>query len=77
MLSFQNEAALNVGETNFLPPAHRSAIFDACRWLSPGESTDYALSTRDRAEPTLQIWGLEVDPRYGRVAIVRAMAVAG
>lgn len=74
VLSFQNEAALHVGETHFLPPAHRQAIFDTCRGLAPGESTEYSIPTGDRPAPSLQIWGLEVDPRYGRVAIVRAIA---
>ena len=73
VLSFQNEASLQLGETQFLPPAHRQAIFNACRLLSPGESTSYTIPAGDRTSPTLQIWGLEVDPRYGRVAIVRAI----
>jgi hypothetical protein len=71
VLSFQNEASLKVGEANFLPPAHRRAVFDACCLLSPGESTHYAIASGDRGPQTIQIWGLEIDPRYGRVAIVR------
>jgi len=74
VLSFQNEAALDIGETNFLPPAHRQAIFGACRVLAPGESAEYSISSDDRPSSTLQIWGLDVDPRYGRVAIVRTIA---
>jgi len=66
-LSFQNEAALTLGETHFLPLERRKAIFETCLTLSPGESASYELD-RDR---TLQIWGLEIDPRYGRVAIVQ------
>lgn len=65
-LSFQNEAALRLGETAFLPLAHRKAIFATCLTLSPGEVGEYGLDS-DRA---LQVWGLEIDPRYGRVAIV-------
>ena len=66
-LSFQNEAALNLGETTFLPLEHRKAIFATCLTLSPGESADYALGHH-----TLNIWGIEIDPRYGRVAIVQS-----
>jgi hypothetical protein len=66
-LSFQNEAALNIGETTFLPLEHRKAIFETCLTLSPGESGDYALG-----RSALNIWGLEIDPRYGRVAIVQS-----
>ncbi|NEQ44821.1 MAG: hypothetical protein F6K00_15160 [Leptolyngbya sp. SIOISBB] len=69
-VSFQNEASLNLGETTFLPLEHRKAIFETCLTLSPGESTEYALE-RDRL---LNIWGLEIDPRYGRVAIVQAQS---
>lgn len=72
-LSFQNEAALTLGETAFLPLEHRKAIFTACLTLSPGESTTYSLSGSEPSKHALQIWGLEVDPRYGRVAIVRSL----
>lgn len=69
-LSFQNEAALNVGETTFLPLEHRKAVFATCLTLSPGELAEYDLAS-DR---TFNIWGLEIDPRYGRVAIVQAQS---
>jgi len=72
-LSFQNEAALEIGETTFLPLEHRKAIFNACLTLSPGESTSYVIPAGDRPHQHLQSWGLEVDPRYGRVAIVRSL----
>lgn len=72
-LSFQNEAALTLGETAFLPLEHRKAVFQTCLPLSPGESTTYTIPGSDRASTTLQIWGLEIDPRYGRVAIVRTL----
>ncbi|MEM9768300.1 MAG: hypothetical protein AAF892_10525 [Cyanobacteria bacterium P01_D01_bin.71] len=67
-LSFQNSAVLSLGETAFLPLEHRKAIFETCRTLMPGEATRYALGN-DR---TLQVWSLEIDSRYGRVAIVQA-----
>ncbi|RZM83079.1 hypothetical protein DYY88_05985 [Leptolyngbya iicbica LK] len=68
-LSFQNEAALNQGETMFLPLGHRRAIFATCLTLSPGEVGTYALGLG-----TLNIWGIEIDPRYGRVAIVQTLS---
>jgi hypothetical protein len=72
-LSFQNAAALDMGETAFLPLEHRQGIFRACLTLSPGESTIYRLAAETHRQPSIQIWGLEVDPRYGRVAIVRSL----
>mgnify|MGYP001828885097 CR=1 FL=1 len=66
-VSFQNEAALHLGETIFVPLEQRAAVFNACRLLSSGEMGTYALD-RDRQ---LDLWGIEVDPRYGRVAILR------
>ena len=66
-LSFQNEPALSIGETIFLPLEHRKAIFEACLTLSSGESAAYALGPI-----TLNIWGIEIDPRYGRVAIIQS-----
>jgi len=69
-LSFQNEAALTLGETHFLPLAHRKAFFETCLTLSPGESALYAWD----CDRTRQIWALEIDPRYGRVAIVQTQS---
>lgn len=66
-LSFQNEAALAIGETTFLPLEHRKGIFATCITLELGQSTRYSLCS-DRQ---IQLWGLEIDARYGRVAIVR------
>ena len=61
------------GTLTFLPLEYRKAIFNACLTLSPGESTSYIIPAGDRPPPPLQIWGLEVDPRYGRVAIVQTV----
>lgn len=72
-LSFQNEAALLMGETIFLPIEHRKALFGLCLTLSPGESEVYAMPASSQSFPAaVEVWGLEIDPRYGRVAIVRA-----
>ncbi|MGD1940123.1 MAG: hypothetical protein ACFB0G_02315 [Leptolyngbyaceae cyanobacterium] len=69
-LSFQNEAALTMGETAFLPLELRKAVFGAGLTLSPGESTTATIHPH---QPAVQVWGLEIDPRYGRVAIVRTL----
>ena len=69
-LSFQNQAALAVGETVFLPLKHRKAIFNCCLCLMPGESTIYGIEPDSHR---MEILGLEIDPRYGKVAIVRTL----
>ena len=73
-LSFQNQAALAVGETAFLPLEHRKAVFNDCLSLMPGESTTYTIhSPRHRFCHQVQVLGLEIDPRYGKVALVKAL----
>ncbi|MEM1370313.1 MAG: hypothetical protein AAGG02_20390 [Cyanobacteria bacterium P01_H01_bin.15] len=67
-LAFQNSGVMNLGETAFLPLEHRKAVFETCRTLSSGEGTEYIFESNR----TLQVWSLEIDPRYGRVAIVQA-----
>ena len=69
-LSFQNQAAFAVGETNFLPLEHRKAIFNCCLCLMPGASTIYVI---EQDSHRVEIQGLEIDPRYGKVAIVRTL----
>ncbi|MEM9007044.1 MAG: hypothetical protein AAGE59_26385 [Cyanobacteria bacterium P01_F01_bin.86] len=71
-LSFQNEAALAMGETIFLPLEYRKAVFQCCLALGPGETTLYEIpGDGDRPCHQLEILGVEIDPRYGKVAIVR------
>lgn len=73
-LSFQNQAALDVGEMAFLPLQHRTDVFDCCLSLSPGESHTYVihLDAPQRCHH-VEILGVEIDPRYGKVAIVRSL----
>lgn len=66
-LSFQNQAALALGETIFLPLEHRKAIFGRCLSLAPGETILYEIQS---SRHQLEILGLEIDPRYGKVAVV-------
>ena len=73
-LSFQNQASLAVGETAFLPLEHRKAVFDSCLSLSPGETTIYEIQPEDhRFGHRVEVLGLEVDQRYGKVAVARAL----
>ncbi len=73
-LSFYNQAALSLGETTFLPPEHRNAIFQRCLSLKSGESTVYEMHPADYPLHTqVEILGVEIDPRYGKVAIVRTV----
>jgi hypothetical protein len=71
-LSFQNQASLEIGETAFLPLECRKAVFNTCLSLEPGEQADYTISPGDANHShQVEILGLEIDPRYGRVAAVR------
>ena len=73
-LSFQNQAALEVGEMTFLPLQHRKSVFESCLSLSPGESHTYIIHLEDHpCCHHLEILGVEIDPRYGKVAIVRSL----
>jgi hypothetical protein len=67
-LSFQNQAAVALGETQFLPLEHRKAIFDCSLTLNSWETASYTL---DPGGQPLDILGLEIDPRYGKVALVK------
>lgn len=70
-VSFYNEAVLDIGETAFLPLEHRKAIFNTCLTLSPGAQTRYQLANNEGWE----ILAVEIDPRYGKVALVKAISV--
>ncbi|MEM6591734.1 MAG: hypothetical protein AAF651_07740 [Cyanobacteria bacterium P01_C01_bin.73] len=115
-LSFQNQAVLTAGETDFIPLAQRQQIFEISRTLAPGESALYTIekssdrpgtqisgeSLSDRLtsshqmssyqspnyqspsyqSPSYQspshqinIQGIEIDPRYGKVALVKAVGM--
>ena len=71
-LTFQNHAALATGETLFLPLQLRKAVFNHCLTLAPGEFVTYTVKAAAQVdEHQLVIMGLDIDPRYGRVALVR------
>ncbi|AMW31831.1 MULTISPECIES: hypothetical protein [Arthrospira] len=66
-LSFCNAAVMAMGEDKFLPPEHRQPIFNCCLSLPLGETTIYA----NPPFPEIQIMAIEIDQRFGRVALVR------
>ncbi|MGK7933636.1 MAG: hypothetical protein AB4041_19695 [Microcystaceae cyanobacterium] len=70
ILSFLNQAALTMGEAAFVPLEHRQAVFNTCISLSPNTSTSYIIQENH----CLEVLGLEIDPRYGKVAIIRLMS---
>jgi len=71
-LSFQNHPSLAIGETLFLPLECRKAIFNVCLTLVPGEFATYTVSPLSQTDKhQIEIMGLDIDPRYGRVALVR------
>lgn len=70
-LSFQNQAVADLGETLFLPLEHRRAAFECSLTLNHWESGHYQiLSKPDQSGHNLEILGIEIDPRYGRVALI-------
>ncbi len=70
-ISFINQIVLNMGEENFIPRKYRSDIFARCLSLRPNETVIYDLTSSDRI---LEIQALEIDSRYGKVALVREIA---
>ncbi|MEM7064830.1 MAG: hypothetical protein AAF572_16930 [Cyanobacteria bacterium P01_B01_bin.77] len=71
-VTFQNHAALAVGETLFLPLECRKAIFNHCLTLKSGELAKYTIKELSQVNKyQIEILGLDIDPRYGRVALIR------
>lgn len=68
--SFFNQLVLEMGEDLFLSPAERLIIFDRCLPLQGEEKVTYTSSQSDR---TVEIRALTIDPRYGKVALVKEL----
>ncbi|MEM9482753.1 MAG: hypothetical protein AAGA83_03585 [Cyanobacteria bacterium P01_F01_bin.116] len=69
---FQNHAALAVGDRVFLPLPLRKTIFSHCLTLTPGAFATYTVKEPNQHyENKLEIMGLDIDPRYGRVALIK------
>ncbi|MGR3275227.1 hypothetical protein ACSYAD_08965 [Acaryochloris marina NIES-2412] len=77
-IPFHNEQALTLGADVFIPLDYRSAIFKLCLPLAPLETARYNLPVEySTACRTLEIQGIEIDPRYGKVALVRECSGKG
>ena len=72
-LSFYNQPAFQIGENVFIPIEHRQAIFNQCLEIRPGGTVSYSVSCED-SNRVLEIQSVEIDPRYGKVALVREMS---
>lgn len=70
-LAFLNHIVLEIGAENFIPQQYRLEIFALCLSLQPNETYTYKLPFNNR---DLEIQALEIDPRYGKVALVREVA---
>ena len=71
-LSFFNQIVLEMGENKFIPQQYRLDIFTQCLSQQPNETILYELPHGDR--PQLEIQALEIDARYGKVALVRQIS---
>jgi hypothetical protein len=69
-LAFFNRLVLTMGEANFIPHQYRLEIFALCLSLQPNETIAYDLFLTGYST-TLEIQALEIDSRYGKVALVR------
>jgi len=71
-VTFQNRPVSAIGETLFLPLPLRKAVFNCCLTLAPGEIATYSVKHNDSVDDhQVEIMGLEIDPRYGKVALVK------
>ena len=81
--SFQNQATLEIGATRFLPLNQRQAVFHKSLVLKAGESiihtvpilgdTPLEMALHHRSHHQVQVLSVEIDPRYGKVALLRAL----
>jgi hypothetical protein len=67
-LTFLNSIVLEIGAQKFIPQQHRLDIFAQCLPLQPNQTATYTLPSSNK---TIEIQGLEIDSRYGKVALVR------
>ena len=71
-LSFVNQTVLEMEEEKFIPQQYRLEIFSQCLSLQPNETVNYELQLERK--PVLEIQALEIDARYGKVALVREIS---
>lgn len=72
-LSFFNQIVLSMGEEKFIPKKNRSEIFTLCLGLKPNETKIYQLPLE--RQTILIVQALEIDPRYGKVALIQEQAI--
>ncbi|MDJ0688045.1 MAG: hypothetical protein QNJ41_06025 [Xenococcaceae cyanobacterium MO_188.B32] len=72
-LSFFNQIVLKIGEEQFIPKQYLQEVFAQCLHLKANETITYNLPFGDRV---LEIQALEIDSRYGKVALVRELSRA-
>jgi hypothetical protein len=70
-LAFLNQIVLEMGAENFIPQKYRAEIFALCLSLQPNETLTYKLALNNS---TLEVQALEIDPRYGKVALVKIIS---
>lgn len=69
-LSFYNQIVLQMGEEKFIPQKYRQKLFAQSLLLQPDETVTYSLTSPDRV---VEIRAVEIDSRYGKVALVREL----
>lgn len=70
-LAFLNHLVLKMGAEKFIPLQYRAEIFATCLSLQPNETFTYKSTFNNSS---LEIQGLEIDPRYGKVALVKIIS---
>jgi hypothetical protein len=71
-LAFFNQVVLTMGAEKFLPQQYRLEIFALCLSLQPNETVIYELPLPGYIR-TIEIQGIEIDSRYGKVALIREL----
>ena len=70
-LAFFNQIVLEMGEEKFIPQKYRLDIFAQCLSLQPNKTVIYQPPFNHQSQ--LEIQALEIDSRYGKVALVRTI----
>ncbi|MEM6714714.1 MAG: hypothetical protein AAF827_11870 [Cyanobacteria bacterium P01_D01_bin.6] len=75
-ISFENPATHIVGEAEFLPLEERADIFKAGLSAQSGKPAIYTVRNPNPDHShQVKIMMLEIDPRYGKVALVQAVGM--
>lgn len=74
-LAFYNAASLRMGDEAFVPLYYRTLVFEQCLKHPLGEAFLYPCPW-NVGQQTLRITGIEIDPRFGRIALVQSIGCA-